>query len=116
MGPARPPDGPRVDEGRPALLYLLDEILQGTNTAERQVAARRILRHLLAHRAIGAVTTHDLALADEPDLAAASRPVHFTEHVVERDGAAAMTFDYTLRPGLATSVNALRLMALVGLD
>jgi hypothetical protein len=116
MGPARASAAAGTDGGSPALLYLLDEILQGTNTAERQVAARRILRHLLAHRAIGAVTSHDLALADEPDLAAASRPVHFTEQVVERDGVGAMTFDYTLRPGLATSVNALRLMSLVGLD
>jgi hypothetical protein len=116
MGPARSPAGAPGGDGRPALLYLLDEILQGTNTAERRVAARRILRHLLAHRAIGAVTTHDLSLVDEPDLAAATHPVHFTEQVGERDGAATMTFDYRLRPGLATSVNALRLMALVGLD
>ena len=50
------------------VLYLLDEILQGTNTAERQIAARRILRHLLDEEAIGAVTTHDLTLADAPDL------------------------------------------------
>ena len=49
------------------VLYLLDEILQGTNTAERQIAARRILRHLLDQRAIGAVTTHDLTLADAED-------------------------------------------------
>lgn len=112
IGPAG--DGAR--DGAPALLYLLDEILQGTNSAERQVAARRIIRHLLAHRAIGAVTTHDLGLADEPDLAAACRPVHFTEQVAERDDGAVMSFDYRLRPGLATSVNALRLMSLVGLD
>ena len=46
--------------------YLLDEILQGTNSAERQIAVRQVIRFLLARPAIGAVSTHDLALADLP--------------------------------------------------
>jgi hypothetical protein len=96
-------------------LYLLDELLQGTNTAERQVAARTVIGHLLAAGAIGMVTTHDLALANAPDLAGAARPVHFSETVGGEPGAMTMTFDYQLRPGVATSVNALRLMELVGL-
>jgi len=98
------------------LLYLLDEILQGTNTAERQIAARRILRHLLDHGAIGAVTTHDLAIADDPELRAAARPVHFRETILDRDGRTALEFDYRLRPGVATSTNALKLMEIVGLE
>lgn len=102
-------------EGPPAL-YLLDEMLHGTNTRERQIAARRIIRHLLRQRAIGAVSTHDLTLADVPDLAAASQAVHFTESLARRDGAVQMTFDYRLRPGLATSSNALALLEMVGLD
>jgi hypothetical protein len=97
------------------ILYLLDEILQGTNTAERQVAARRIIRLLLSRPAIGAVSTHDLTLADAEDLAAASHAVHFTETVSNGAGGPAMTFDYKLRPGIARSSNALRLMELVGL-
>ncbi len=97
--------------GEPRTLYLLDEILQGTNSAERQIAARRVLSRLLATRALGAVSTHDLALADTPELDAVTDAVHFRETV--RDGA--MTFDYALRPGVATSVNALRLMGIVGL-
>jgi hypothetical protein len=98
------------------LLYLLDEILQGTNTAERQIGVRRVLRHLLAQPAIGAVTTHDLGLADAPDLEAASVRVHFEERVRETGEGAAMTFDYVLRTGIATSTNALMLMKLIGLD
>ena len=98
------------------VLYLLDEILQGTNTAERQTATRAIIRALLAHGAIGAVTTHDLGLVDEPELADVSRPVHFSEQIDEQDGAVAMRFDYRLEPGLATSRNALRLMRMIGLD
>jgi DNA mismatch repair ATPase MutS len=99
------------------LFYLLDEILHGTNTAERLIAARAVLSHLVQAGAIGAVTTHDLTLAADGALAAASRPVHFTELLTSGDdeGASAMTFDYLLRPGLATSTNALKLLALVGL-
>jgi hypothetical protein len=111
-----------VDAARAAtrsfpLLYLLDEILHGTNTAERLIAARAVLTHLLRAGAIGAVTTHDLTLAADGAVAAASRAVHFTEHVASGNGDAAspMTFDYKLRPGLATSTNALKLLALVGL-
>jgi hypothetical protein len=95
--------------------YLLDEILQGTNTAERQIAARRVIRFLLAHGAIGAVSTHDLTLADAPDLAAAAHAVHFSETLAAGPEGPVMTFDYKLHPGLATSSNALRLVELLGL-
>jgi hypothetical protein len=95
------------------LLYLLDEILQGTNSAERAIAVRGVARHLLEAGAIGAMTTHDLAVAAEPPLDTSARLVHFTETVDERGN---MSFDYRLRPGLATSRNALRLMKMIGLD
>ena len=97
------------------VLYLLDEILQGTNTAERQIAARRILRHLLDQRAIGAVTTHDLTLADAEDLKERAVLVHFRESVEESKDGPPIAFDYQLRPGIATSTNALRLMEIMGL-
>ncbi len=103
-------------DGGPRVLYLLDEVLQGTNTAERQVAVRRVLRHLLDLPTIGVVTTHDLELADCSELAAACRPVHFSEGV-ERDGEGVrLVFDYRLRPAVATSRNALKLLQIVGLD
>jgi DNA mismatch repair ATPase MutS len=95
--------------------FLLDEILHGTNTSERQVAARRIIRHLLAVGATGGVSTHDLTLADAPDLAASATQVHFTESFARGPGGPTMRFDYTLRPGIATSTNALKLMEIVGL-
>jgi ABC-type Na+ transport system ATPase subunit NatA len=97
------------------VLYLLDEILQGTNTAERQIAARRILHHLLDQRAIGAVTTHDLTLADAEDLQDRTVLVHFRESLEASEGGPPIAFDYQLRPGLATSTNALRLMEIMGL-
>ena len=80
------------------VLYLLDEILQGTNTAERQIAARRILRHLLDQRAIGAVTTHDLTLADAEDLKERAVLVHFRESLEAGKADAPIEFDYRLRP------------------
>ncbi len=103
------------DEGR-IVLFLLDEILQGTNTAERQTATRGIVGSLLRHGAIGAITTHDLGLVDTPQLAAASRQVHFSEVIHDDHGEVRMTFDYRLRPGLATSRNALALMKMIGLS
>lgn len=103
-----------ADHERPGrvLLYLLDEVLQGTNSAERAIAVQAIARHLLEAGAIGAMTTHDLSLADAEPLASRARLVHFAEQV-HPDGT--MTFDYRLRPGIATSRNALRLMQLIGL-
>ena len=98
---------------RRVLLYLLDEILQGTNSAERGIAVQAVTRHLLDAGAIGAMTTHDLNLASEEPLRSHARLVHFTE-IVDPDGT--MRFDYRLRDGLATSRNALRLMNLIGID
>jgi len=105
-----------VDAAREGpILYLLDEILQGTNTAERRTAARIVLGHLLATEAVGAVTTHDLTLADAPELQDRCVDIHFREEVVNEDGARRLHFDYRLRPGPATSRNALLLLELVGL-
>jgi len=100
-----------VGPGR-TLFYLLDEVLQGTNSIERGLAVRAVVRHLLDAGAIGVMTTHDLALADEEPIRSAAELAHFTEQV-HADGT--MTFDYRLRPGLATSTNALRLMQLIGI-
>lgn len=102
------------------VLYLLDEVLRGTNSAERRVAVGRVIGRLLTLGAIGAVTTHDLEVLgeaeDEASLTAAAVPIHFRETVHPRpDGGAEMTFDYRARPGLATTTNALRLLEAVGL-
>jgi len=108
-------DAARANDGTGMLCYLLDEILQGTNTAERQIAARRVIGFLLTRRAMGAVSTHDLTLADAPEFSAAARPVHFSETLTAGPDGPVMTFDYRLQPGLATSSNALRLVEMLGL-
>jgi hypothetical protein len=95
------------------VLFLLDEILHGTNSRERHIGARWILSKLVTSNALGAVSTHDLALcALSDDLADRLRLVHFRENVVQEQ----MTFDYLLRDGPVTSGNALRLMRSLGLE
>ena len=113
---------PEREEGESAdgaasepVLYLLDEPLQGTNEAERRVALRTVLRHLLRTDAVGAVATHDLRLHEVDDLEAAARPVHFTGTVEEGPDGPRLRFDYRLREGPATSTNALDLLRAVGL-
>ena len=73
------------------------------------------MEHLLSHRAIGVISTHDLSLADASSLTGAARTVHFRE-TIEAEAPQQMSFDYRLRPGLATTTNALRLLEMVGLD
>ena len=108
-------DGTEAEPGGPVLLYLLDEILRGTNTHERQIIVGKVVAHLLKCRAIGAVTTHDLSLAEADALAGAYQPVHFTEDFEEGPEGAVMRFDYRMRPGLATTTNALKLLQVIGL-
>jgi hypothetical protein len=104
----------RARAGRvPATLFLLDEVLHGTNSRERLIGARAIVRELVARGALGAVSTHDLALGDlEQELAGSAVNVHFEEQVHGEE----MTFDYVLRPGVVKSSNALRIMRMVGID
>jgi hypothetical protein len=97
----------------PATLFLLDEVLHGTNSRERLIGARAIVRELVACGAIGGVSTHDLALGDlETELPGSAINVHFEEQV-EGDK---MTFDHKLRSGVVQSSNALRIMKMVGID
>lgn len=97
---------------RSGLLFLLDEILHGTNSHDRRIGAFAVLRSLVEAGAIGLVTTHDLALAaDTESLGSRVGNVHFSDDV--RDGE--LHFDYALRPGVVQSSNALELMRSVGL-
>jgi hypothetical protein len=96
------------------ILYLLDEILHGTNTSERRIAARSVIRQLIGARSIGAVSTHDLELVDA-NLEGPAECVHLVDQIVDGPDGPEMVFDYTLRPGLAPTSNALRLLELVGL-
>ena len=99
----------------PIVLYLFDEMLQGTNATERTIAAQRILEFLATRNTLGALATHDLHLLDSAAVSRAAQLVHFREDVVQGNTGPALHFDYRLRPGPASSTNALKLMELAGL-
>ena len=108
-------DAALVARERP-VLYLLDEIMQGTNTAERQIASRAVLDQLTGANAIGAISSHDLGLLSGSPLDERSTKAHFAEQFQDGPEGPEMTFDYRLRPGIATSTNALKLMDMLGFD
>ncbi|HET9280680.1 MAG TPA: mismatch repair protein [Candidatus Angelobacter sp.] len=94
-------------------LFLLDEILQGTNSDDRRVGTHGILRTLIGNGAIGLVTTHDLALASlEEVFPGRMTNVHFQEKFEDDK----LSFDYRLRPGVVTTSNGVELMRSIGLD
>jgi predicted ATPase len=98
------------------VLFLLDEILQGTNSRERQIAVVTVLEKLLGFGAAGFISTHDLDLAAQPEILAVSQVVHFREYFETVDGLEQMRFDFKMRPGPTPTTNALKLLKMVGLD
>jgi DNA mismatch repair ATPase MutS len=95
------------------VLFLLDELLSGTNSHDRQHGAEAIVRGLLDRGAIGLVTTHDLALSAIADgLAPRAENVHFADVLDE----GTLSFDYRMRPGVVRTSNALALMRAVGIE
>ncbi len=97
----------------PALLFLLDEVLQGTNSKDRFIGAQGVIRALIGRGAIGLVSTHDLALT-EIDVGGnvRLRNLHFQDEL--QDGR--MKFDFKLHEGIVTKSNGLELMRSIGLD
>lgn len=95
------------------LLFLADEILSGTNSADRRVGAAAVLRGLVERGALGIASTHDLALTEiVADLPERAVNMHFEDEL--EDGR--LRFDYRLRAGVVQRSNALALMRAVGLD
>jgi DNA mismatch repair ATPase MutS len=95
------------------LLFLLDELLQGTNSADRRVGAEGVIRALLKRGAIGLVSTHDLALTHIAELPAdALLNVHFQDEILE----GRLIFDFKLHPGIITKSNGVQLMRSIGLE
>ncbi|MBY0494977.1 MAG: mismatch repair protein [Cyanobacteria bacterium] len=100
-------------DGPLPVLFLFDELLSGTNSKDRRVAAEGVARTMLERGAIGMVTTHDLALTE----IAAIFPGRVTNvHLQDKVEHGQMTFDYKLRDGVITHSNALELMRMIGLD
>jgi DNA mismatch repair ATPase MutS len=95
------------------LLFLLDEVFQGTNSGDRRQGAEAVVRRLVEAGALGLVTTHDLALTGIAErLAPRAANVHFEDRFEN----GAMTFDYRMRPGVVRCTNGLALMRAVGIE
>lgn len=101
-----------LTQGPMPVLFLLDELLSGTNSHDRFEGTQLVVRSLVEHNAIGLVTTHDLALARIPDsMNGRARNDHFEDHF--KDGK--LAFDFKLKPGIVQTSNALKLMESIGL-
>jgi hypothetical protein len=102
-----------VSRTSPPALFLLDEILHGTNSHDRRIGAEAVIRGLVDAGALGIVTTHDLALTKiVPESGGRLANAHFEDHLEN----GVMEFDYSLREGVVEKSNALELMRSIGLD
>jgi len=103
-------EGPPSD--RISLLFLLDELLMGTNSKDRLVGAEGVVKAFVERQSIGLISTHDLALTDIGGLPpGAIHNVHFQDEIEN----GRMKFDFTLREGIVTKSNGIELMRSVGL-
>jgi len=99
-------------QGTP-VVFLLDEILGGTNSHDRRIGAECVARNLIERGALGLITTHDLALARiTEEIQPPGANCHFEDQILNGK----MSFDYRLRPGVVQKSNALELMRSLGLD
>ena len=101
------------DAKKTPFFYLVDEAFRGTNTRERQIAARAVLRRLREYGARGMITTHDLDLLDEY---CGREPEILCKHFQETILGSRMSFDYLLREGPVQGTNALRILEMEGIS
>ena len=94
------------------LLFLADEIMSGTNSHDRRIATEWVIRALMLRGAIGAITTHDLALTEIATNGLPGRNVYFEDS----GESGVLTFDYKLRQGVLSRSNALNIAHLLGID
>ncbi|WP_162416818.1 MutS-related protein [Cyclobacterium roseum] len=98
-------------EGRP-IFYLLDEILKGTNTADRIMGSEALIRQLAGSSSKGIISTHDIELSElESSLPSMSN--YSFHHDIQKDE---IVFDYKIKPGPCPNFNAKILMELMGIN
>ena len=93
------------------VLFLIDEILSGTNSRDRRIASEAVIRALASQGAIGALSTHDLALTE---IAGLDGLAGTNVHMGAKTGDDPMDFDYLLKPGVTMETNALAIAAMMG--
>jgi hypothetical protein len=94
-----------------SVLFLIDEIFSGTNSRDRRIAAEAVVRTLVDRQAIGALSTHDLALCEIAD---SENSAGINVHMGSRDGGGPLDFDYRLKPGVTNEANALAIARMAG--
>jgi hypothetical protein len=94
-----------------SVLFLVDEIFSGTNSRDRRIAAEAVVRTLVKKGAIGALSTHDLALTE---IASADGMCGVNVHMGSKDERDPMDFDYRLKPGVTRESNALAIARMAG--
>ena len=102
----------RLPQDRLPVLYFLDEILKGTNSADRHRGAEALIRQLHRTTASGFVSTHDIELGQLTDADSFVRNYHFQSDLLNGE----LLFDYKLRDGICQSFNASQLMQAIGID
>jgi MutS-like protein len=100
-----------ASSGGPPLVFLLDELFSGTNSADRVAGAEGVIRALVAAGAVGFVTTHDLSLTAVAERLTGAINVHFRDDFTTGE----LHFEYMMRPGVVEHGNGLALMRAVGL-
>jgi hypothetical protein len=93
------------------VLFLIDEIFSGTNSHDRRIASESVIRALIDHGAIGAISTHDLALTEIAEMPS----IHGVNvHMCSRNDEDALDFDYQVKLGVNRQSNALAIVRLAG--
>lgn len=106
------PGGEPLPQDCLPVLYFLDEILKGTNSADRHRGAEALIRQLHRTSASGFVSTHDLELGQLADADGFVRNFHFQSDLDNGQ----LVFDYKLRDGICESFNASQLMQAIGIE
>ena len=95
------------------IIFLIDEVFKGTNTRDRKVGARALIRHLSQSGIMGLIATHDVELAElESDREISAENYYFREDYVEDK----LHFDYKIREGVSNTANAIYLLKMIGID
>ncbi|MGE5396396.1 MAG: MutS family DNA mismatch repair protein [Chitinophagales bacterium] len=95
------------------VMFLVDEVFRGTNSRDKIIGARAIIKKLITLQAIGFITTHDLELSVlQEEHQGFVRNYHFSEEIRDKQ----IIFDYKLKPGVSRTTNALALMQMIGIE
>jgi DNA mismatch repair ATPase MutS len=94
------------------VLFLIDEILSGTNSADRKAIAEALICTLLDSGAVGVVSTHDQLLIDIANIAGFGGA---NVHMASRNPDDPLDFDFRIKPGPARQSNALAISRTIGI-